>query len=187
MTSKALRGACMGSRLSAVTYLVLDEADRMLDLGFEPHIRALVSATRADRQTAMFSATWPPAIQKLAAEFLAPRHARVTIGSPSLSASHSVRQARAPPCCSCVSSLGAPNSAAVDGRYTMHKGIGDGPDGCSEQGRARRTIFCVLCLFCANLAWHITFGSKCRGLIRVFLGTVSWWPGFLAKLACKIC
>lgn len=46
-------------------YFVLDEADRMLDLGFEPHIRAIAQQTRADRQTLMFSATWPSAIQKL--------------------------------------------------------------------------------------------------------------------------
>ncbi|CAL8460624.1 g153 [Coccomyxa elongata] len=81
-------GAC---RLSGITYLVLDEADRMLDLGFEPHIRAIAGATRADRQTLMFSATWPPAIQKLASEFQA-SPTRVTIGSQDLSASHSVRQ-----------------------------------------------------------------------------------------------
>ncbi len=80
-------------RLSGVTYLVLDEADRMLDLGFEPHIRAIASQTRADRQTLMFSATWPPAIQKLASEFLA-EPVRVTVGSQDLSASHSVKQVR---------------------------------------------------------------------------------------------
>ena len=38
------------ARLGGVTYLVLDEADRMLDLGFEPDIRAISSETRADRQ-----------------------------------------------------------------------------------------------------------------------------------------
>jgi DEAD/DEAH box helicase len=52
-------------------YFVLDEADRMLDLGFEPHIRAIAQQTRADRQTLMFSATWPAAIQKLARALLA--------------------------------------------------------------------------------------------------------------------
>ncbi len=74
------------------SFLVLDEADRMLDLGFEPHIRAIAAQTRADRQTLMFSATWPAAIQKLAAEFLCDP-VRVTIGSADLSASHSVSQA----------------------------------------------------------------------------------------------
>lgn len=77
--------------MQEVTFLVLDEADRMLDLGFEPHIRAIASATRADRQTLMFSATWPPEIQKLAAEFLC-KPAKVTIGSQELAASHSVSQ-----------------------------------------------------------------------------------------------
>lgn len=72
-------------------FLVLDEADRMLDLGFEPHIRAIANKTRADRQTLMFSATWPPAIQRLASEFLS-TPVRVTIGSADLSASHSVSQ-----------------------------------------------------------------------------------------------
>lgn len=56
--------------LQQVTYVVLDEADRMLDLGFEPHIRTILSSTRADRQTLMFSATWPSAVQKMAGQFL---------------------------------------------------------------------------------------------------------------------
>jgi superfamily II DNA/RNA helicase len=43
--------------LNRVAYLVLDEADRMLDLGFEPDIRAIVGMIGAERQTLLFSAT----------------------------------------------------------------------------------------------------------------------------------
>ena len=46
------------------TYLVLDEADRMLDLGFEPQLRQIVDRIRPDRQTLMFSATWPKEVRE---------------------------------------------------------------------------------------------------------------------------
>lgn len=42
----------------------------MLDMGFEPQIRKVVSQIRPDRQTLLFSATWPKEVQRLAADFL---------------------------------------------------------------------------------------------------------------------
>jgi ATP-dependent RNA helicase DBP3 len=78
-------------RLDRVTILILDEADRMLDLGFEPEIRAIAGATRADRQTVMFSATWPNSVQGLAAEFMT-NPIKCRIGAEGLKASHSIKQ-----------------------------------------------------------------------------------------------
>jgi ATP-dependent RNA helicase RhlE len=57
-------------RLSGVEYFVLDEADRMLDMGFIHDIRKIVAKLPARRQTLMFSATMPRAISELATQML---------------------------------------------------------------------------------------------------------------------
>merc|ERR1712106_683012 len=77
--------------LSQVSYLVLDEADRMLDQGFERDIRAIVAQTHTSRQTALFSATWPDSVRELAHSFLT-RPIKVTIGSEDLSANTRIKQ-----------------------------------------------------------------------------------------------
>lgn len=55
--------------LSSVRTLVLDEADRMLDMGFVEAITGIIRQTPENRQTLLFSATYPPDIQQLSAEF----------------------------------------------------------------------------------------------------------------------
>ena len=79
------------SLLGSAEYLVLDEADRMLDQGFEKDIRNIVGQCNPRRQTALFSATWPEEIRKLAHEFLG-NPLRIVIGSDDLTANKRVTQ-----------------------------------------------------------------------------------------------
>lgn len=78
------------TNLARVTFLVLDEADRMFDMGFEPQISAILSNVRPDRQTVMFSATFPKQIEGLAKKALR-RPIQIMIGSRS-AASNTVEQ-----------------------------------------------------------------------------------------------
>ncbi len=63
----------------------------MLDMGFEPQIRKIVEQTRPDRQTVMWSATWPREVQSLARSFLK-EYIQVNIGSTSLHANPNITQ-----------------------------------------------------------------------------------------------
>lgn len=58
------------TNLRRVTFLVLDEADRMFNMGFEPQVRSICNHVRPDRQTLLFSATFKKRIEKLARDVL---------------------------------------------------------------------------------------------------------------------
>ncbi len=76
ITDHLQRGSLM---LHDATYLVLDETDRMLDMGFEDQIMAILKYLPQQRQTLLFSATLPPQILKLSEKYLR-NPARVEVG-----------------------------------------------------------------------------------------------------------
>ena len=75
--------------LAAVNTLVLDEADRMLDMGFFDDIAKVVRQCAKDRQTLLFSATYPEGVDKLAAQFM---RSPQTVKVEALHSAHKIRQ-----------------------------------------------------------------------------------------------
>jgi ATP-dependent RNA helicase DDX46/PRP5 len=71
------------TNLKRVTYVVLDEADRMFDMGFEPQVMKIVNNIRPDRQTVLFSATFPKQMDSLARKILL-KPLEITVGGRSV-------------------------------------------------------------------------------------------------------
>eukprot|EP00466_Bigelowiella_natans_P003026 jgi/Bigna1/131030/aug1.13_g5738 len=79
------------TNLLRVTYLVLDEADRMLEQGFEIQMEKIIKQIRPDRQTLLFSATWPRKVVKLARTYLTDP-VQINVGSLEIHANPDIRQ-----------------------------------------------------------------------------------------------
>ncbi|CAO0799360.1 unnamed protein product [Mucor circinelloides] len=71
------------TNLRRVTYLVMDEADRMFDMGFEPQVMKIVNNVRPSRQTVLFSATFPRQMEALARKVLK-KPLEITVGGRSV-------------------------------------------------------------------------------------------------------
>lgn len=82
---------CGAINLKRTTYLVLDEADRMLEMGFQKDLEQILQQCRPDRQTVMFSATWPKEVQHVASNYTTDA-IRVQVGSLELQANDQIRQ-----------------------------------------------------------------------------------------------
>ena len=61
--------------------VVIDEADRMFDLGFEPQISKILATTRPDKQTALFSATFPKNVESLSKKLMKNRPCEIIVGA----------------------------------------------------------------------------------------------------------
>jgi ATP-dependent RNA helicase DDX5/DBP2 len=134
-----------GFSLDNVSFFCLDEADRMLDMGFEPDLRKINGMINKDRQTALWSATWPKSVEKLAKDLCSgggfnPVHINIgDLSNTGLKANKAIKQ----------------NIIMVRDMYEKNEKLGailSNP----ENGNGRKIIvFAGTKRSCDNLAWEI--------------------------------